>query len=693
MNRRILLIRKKFLNFPVLLCVFVFLQINQANAQVSLRDSILHELGNLKLQGIKKSDTLYIDTMLDLADEQRYFVLDSLYILAKEALSLSQQSGYLKGESNAFTSLGTYYSDKGKYDTAIKNYKNASKIADEIGNSTLKLSNINNIAGEYGYMGDYALALKYYLQGIELAENVNAKIMLSIITENIANLYISQKDYTQAMIFYTKVKSLNEEIGDPIIMAETMSNMASAYADMNNLELAMYNVNNSIRIFEDKKILDWLAYAYEIKGKIYLKQEKYNWAMYWYRQSELLHNDLNDDRSEIPLLNGIAKANLKLNKDSISEVYAKKAMGLSKKIADISGTRECAEILYAINKKKGDFKEALTYHELYQKVSDTLSRNENKKGLTMLKTKIEYDQQKELLILENEEALAKQWLYLNIALFLLLIFLGITLLIRKNARIQKALNKELISKQSDLEKKEEHLKELNETKNKLFSIIGHDLRGPIGAFQGLIKLFKEGEMTKDEFLGFVPKLKSDIDHISFTLNNLLSWGQTQMNGSVTKPRSTDLKHIVLENIALLTEIANSKSIKLINRLDDNTLTWSDSDQMDIVIRNLISNALKFTPKNGMVTIGAIEKTKHWEIYVRDNGIGMNEETMGKIFSKSQTHTSYGTNDEKGTGLGLSLCKEMIEKNNGIIWVNSALNKGSSFYFTLPKAVKKYKKTA
>ena len=200
-------------------------------------------------------------------------------------------------------------------------------------------------------------------------------------------------------------------------------------------------------------------------------------------------------------------------------------------------------------------------------------------------------------------------------------------------------------------------------------------------------------MSKDEFLSFVPKLKTDIDHISFTLNNLLSWGQTQMNGSITKPGITALETIVGDNIALLSEIASSKSIKLINRLEHHTLTWSDADQMDIVIRNLISNALKFTPEKGMVTIGATEKPNQWEIYVRDNGIGMNEETMGKIFNRNSSHTTYGTNDEKGTGLGLSLCKEMVEKNNGIIWVKSAPGKGSSFYFTIPKAKKHYKKTA
>jgi signal transduction histidine kinase len=549
------------------------------------------------------------------------------------------------------------------------------------------------LAGEYGYKGDYAKALKLYLEGIELAVLIGNRNMQSILNENIADLYVSQKDFEQAMKFYKKVKKINEEIGNPVFMAETLSNMASAYADMGELDVAMFNVNSSIRIFEKEKIMDWLAYAYEIKGKVYLKQKNYNWALYWYKQSELLHLDLEDDRSEIALLNGMAEASLGAKNDSISQVYANKALDLSIKLDYISGTKDCAKILYVIYKNKGDYKKSLYFHELFQRLSDTLSRSENQKSLTLLKTKFEYDQQKEQLILENNKALAKQKIYVYASLIVLLIFLCITFLVRRNEKIQKKLNKKLLSKQADLEQSEVHLKEVNQTKNKLFSIIGHDLRGPIGAFQGLITLFKEGEMNKQEFLGFVPKLKTDIDNIAFTLNNLLSWGQTQMNGSTTSPGITSLEHIVEENIGLLSEIASSKSIKLINTIAPNTITYSDSNQIDIVIRNLLSNALKFTSEKGIITIGAIQKSQYWEVYIRDTGIGMTEETLGKIFNQDSTHTTYGTNDEKGTGLGLSLCKEMVEKNNGSIWADSAVNKGSSFYFTIPKAKKEFNRSA
>ncbi len=640
-----------------------------------------------------KQDTLYIDLLNKLAGQMRYYDADSLYMLSKQALKYSKLAQYKEGESHAMLRMGDFYSDLGETDKAINYYTKSLVLAQQVENNDLALRVMNNLAGEYGYKGDYAKSLSGYLDGITLAEKVDNKDMLSIMNENIAQLYASQKDYVQALTFFKKVKKINDQIGNEIFQAETMSNLASLYADMGKLDYAMYNVNRSIAIFEKRRILDWLAYAYETKGKVYLKQDNYKWALYWYNQSELLHKDLDDDRSKIDLLNGMAEAYLKQGKDTISESYAQEAYEISSRIQFMEGKQKCALTLYKINKNKGKFAKALAFHEVFQHLSDTLHRNENKRSLTLLKTKTEYEQQRLALMEENERALAAQQRYVNAALLILLIFIFVTFLVHRNQKIQKKLNTELTAKQDILEKREVELNESNETKTKLFSIIGHDLRGPIGALKELLKLFGEGEMGQKEFLDFIPKLRDDIDHIFFTLNNLLSWGRTQMNGSVTQPTLMDLDPIVEENINLLSEIAKKKSIEIVNQVPENTKTWSDTNQIDIVIRNLISNALKFTPMNGKVTVSAVDMTNCWQISVRDTGVGMDKITLGKLFDKSSNISTYGTNNEKGTGLGLSLCKEMVEKNKGTIWVESSLDSGSCFYFTLPKPETRYSKAS
>lgn len=658
----------------------------QQNKQKQLKDSI--RVLRAK-KNFSSKDTLYIDLLNKLGSELRYYNTDSLLLLSKEALQLSIESGYRAGECRSRLRMGDYYSDKGDSDKAISFYSVGHEIAEELGNKDLSLRIINNLAGENAYKGDYASALTGYLHAIEIAEEIGNKTMLSIMNENIANLYASQKDYAQSLDFYKKVKKINGELGDEVIMAETLGNLSSVYADMGKLDYAMFNINKSIAIFEKHKILDWLAFTYEIKGKVYLKENKYKWALFWYNQSEMLHKDLDDDRGKIDLYNGMAEAFLGQGKDSISENFAKKAYEISDRIQFLEGTQKCAYTLYRINKNKKSYVNALKFHELYQKLSDTLSRNENKKSLTMLKTKTEYDNQKHLLIEENEKALAEQQRYVNAALVILMIFMIVTYVVHRGQKIQKHLNSELKAKQVILEKREVELENSNETKTKLFSIIGHDLRGPVGALQELLRLYSDGDVDTEEFLEFVPKLREDVDHISFTLNNLLSWGHTQMNGAVTKPSLMALESLVSENINLLSEIAKKKSIKIVSELTENTLTWSDSNQIDIVVRNLISNALKFTPQNGMITISARERDDLWEVSIKDTGVGMDKITVKNLFEKNSNITTYGTNNEKGTGLGLSLCKEMVEKNGGSIWVESALRKGSCFFFTLPKREKSY----
>ena len=670
----------------------LFLQIS--NGQQIKIDSIGTQINQLRSEiNFTPNDTTYINLLNALGEEIRYYKADSLLHLSKQALKYSSSISYNSGEVNSRLGLGDYYSDKGDHSTAISNYKEALTLAVKSNHKHLILTAKTRLSGEYNLKGDYAKALSGHLESIELAEQTNNLFMLSIINENIASLYASQKDYKQSLEFYKKVKKINEKLGSDIFSAETMSNMASLYADMGELEYAMFNINSSISVFEKNKILDWLAYAYGTKGKIYLQKQKLDWALYWYKQSEMLHTKLQDERGEIDLLNGMAETYLGLEKDSISQEYALKAYHISKKINFIEGIQKCAKTLYKIDKNKENFASALEYHEIYQKITDTLSRNENKKSLTMLKTKLAHDKQKRELIIENEKALAQQRSYVYTALGILIVFLTITLMVKRNERIQRNLNTELKTKTQDLENNEKELTENNLTKDKLFSIIGHDLRGPIGAFQGLLKLFKDNEIDQNEFLSFIPKLRMDIDHISFTLNNLLTWGQSQMNGAVTKQESMALENLVLENFNLLSEIAENKNIKLVNKISANTLTWSDRNQIDIVIRNLISNALKFTPKHGIVTIEAVEKNEHWLISVRDTGVGMNKATIASIFEKNSNITTYGTNNEKGTGLGLSLCKEMVENNKGTIWVESDLRIGSCFYFTLQKSKKIYSQTA
>ncbi len=237
---------------------------------------------------------------------------------------------------------------------------------------------------------------------------------------------------------------------------------------------------------------------------------------------------------------------------------------------------------------------------------------------------------------------------------------------------------------------EEKLKEANATKDKFFSIIAHDLRGPLGASKQLIDLILSDfeSISEDEKLELFNEISKSMAVTYELLEQLLSWSRCQRGVIQFEPQNIDANFFVNNVIDLLKANAKNKEINLKNEVKENIIIYSDPNMFTTIIRNLISNAIKFTPKNGEILID-------WEIYkqnpnfitfmVKDTGIGISKENISKLFRIDSTFTTLGTNQEKGTGLGLILVKEFVEKHGGRIWVESELDKGTTFLFTMPKA--------
>jgi signal transduction histidine kinase len=242
----------------------------------------------------------------------------------------------------------------------------------------------------------------------------------------------------------------------------------------------------------------------------------------------------------------------------------------------------------------------------------------------------------------------------------------------------------LLQHQEEMEKRSEELERLNQVKDKFFSIISHDLRSPINALSGMLDLLDKGAVTQEELPSHVRELKTRFNHTRTLLNNLLDWTLLQMDKLNLQATRIDLGKIVDENIQLLGPI-QGKDIELVNQIQPSSIGFADSNTTNLVIRNLMTNAIKFTNDGGKVYITAREQGSEWLISVKDNGIGMKPEVLKILFDKTAPYTTRGTANEKGTGLGLILCKEFVEKNGGKIWVESNEGHGSTFWFTLPRA--------
>ena len=229
------------------------------------------------------------------------------------------------------------------------------------------------------------------------------------------------------------------------------------------------------------------------------------------------------------------------------------------------------------------------------------------------------------------------------------------------------------------------LAELNATKDKLFSIIGHDLRGPVGSLKDILDMAGLEQISPEELKKLTPLLQRNASNLYETLDNLLQWSYSQMKGMTSMPKSMNVSEIIGNNIELLSDLAATKSISIEQITSENDFIFADTDQVNIILRNLISNAIKFTPDGGKIIISSKKKGDSIEICVSDSGVGMSREHLNKLFKVNTDVRTFGTNGESGTGLGLLLCKEMVEINQGKISVSSKEGKGSEFTVSLPEA--------
>ena len=254
-------------------------------------------------------------------------------------------------------------------------------------------------------------------------------------------------------------------------------------------------------------------------------------------------------------------------------------------------------------------------------------------------------------------------------------------------------NVQLHEKNFELDEKNAQLKALNADKDKFFSIIAHDLRNPLGALRELPQIIVENieTYTRDELLRLILLQRDAAKNLFALLENLLTWSRIQRGMIEFNPQQISLENVIARNIALMQSQAEQKQITLTNLVQENIPILADYNMIDTVIRNLMSNALKFTREGGSIQVSAAHTDEFAEVAVADTGIGIKEQYIAKLFRIDEQYRRIGTANEKGTGLGLILCKEFVEKHGGHLWVESEIGKGSTFRFTLSKKLEPQEK--
>jgi signal transduction histidine kinase len=252
--------------------------------------------------------------------------------------------------------------------------------------------------------------------------------------------------------------------------------------------------------------------------------------------------------------------------------------------------------------------------------------------------------------------------------------------------LKRKANRLLGTKNQEIQLQALQLSDLNVTKDKLLSIISHDVRGPLASLRGLINIICRGELTQQEFIVNSVKLRQNLDSVQEDLDNLLYWAQSQLNGLQINAEELNVRAIVSDKMKLFKDVAERKDLTIINDISEELTVVSDRNHMGLIVRNLLANAIKFNTRGGSIRIQEKIIGERVEISVTDSGVGIKSSDLNKLFN-AQTHFSnLGTDQEKGVGIGLLLTKEFIEKSGGSIWVTSEVGKGSTFTFTAKRVV-------
>jgi two-component system sensor histidine kinase/response regulator len=300
----------------------------------------------------------------------------------------------------------------------------------------------------------------------------------------------------------------------------------------------------------------------------------------------------------------------------------------------------------------------------------------------------------------NLETVSIDLFLFNRLLAIFFIFYGIFLIRNENDRYQlqiintnmrlRASNgkirmqkKELSERSVLMEEQAQQLGQLNSLKNKLFSVIAHDLRGPLHALYNLFLNMERYDLPGDEIKMLIPDVAKDLADTTGHIENLLQWAKSQMNAESVKPQILDIEKIVREVLKFLHLQVEAKKLRIESRIDKPLYVYADKEMINVVLRNLLSNAIKFTPEGGIIILGAMERLSYIEVFVQDTGAGISPDNLKKL-AENIHYTTSGTANESGTGLGLMLCREFLSRNGGRLEVDSQPGKGSIFSFTLPK---------
>jgi signal transduction histidine kinase len=540
---------------------------------------------------------------------------------------------------------------------------------------------------------NHAEALSYYQQALPFFERAHDLQGLALCLNNIGLVYFYQGDYKRAIEYYERSLPINLNNNFQEGAALVLNNLGLANEHVGDLDKALQKYQEALTIYERINIALGVGQSLTNIGYVYNALGKESDALKSFEKAITIQEKIHDKSTLISSLIGLA--DLYKNREEFDKAisYAEKARSMAQDIHSAYDERESALLLYNLYKQKGDYARALAYHEQHRTLTDTIFSLENNKAIASLEARVALEKkQQEFEALEKENRLRQRINYIIATALLIMAVLSFFIL-RNRSKLKsaydklEAANSRLTQMKQDIEQKAVMLDESNRAKDKMFSVISHDLRSPLNAVRGMFDLIKNDQISPEELHSFIPQINQKVNNASGILEELLEWSKTQMLSQQQRKTNLKISELFSQVRERSLQQAQEKRIDIVTTLSTAEETiCADGDMIRAVLRNLVANAIKFSREGDTITLSATERQGLIELAVQDTGMGVKQEDLDKLFRVSG-FTTPGTANEKGTGLGLVLCKEFVEKNQGTIKVESTLGMGTTFTIHLPSAEK------
>src|SRR5690554_2459074 len=585
---------------------------------------------------------------------------------------------------NAYSLLGTVYRFQGKFHEAIEIYNTALNIAEAQENNLLVAGIQQNLAVTYGSLGDEKAALENYILSLNYAEEVQDTALWVTVLLNLGIQLNGTKEFDKAAFYLEKSIELSTIKGFKTDIYRALVNLANVKGNQRKLEEALNLYTRALDLSKEVHPNSPPVVLLFNLGNLYLKMGEYAKSEELLRESLSYSLEMNILEGQYHNYNALGRLNRERGGIQASIEWYLKANKVANNINSSTFISQNLEILYNSYKEEGDFKEALFYLEESKAFSDSLTDLKREQDIILLENELELKRQTEINTLlkqrqlEQEQKLKFQT-SLIISGFLVIILILIILYVLQKASIEKTKANHL------LEEQRKELERLNDEMKKLFAIVAHDLRSPLASMQGVIYLMRTGEISEDQQEEFLDSLEVSVQRNLDAMEDLLAWAKQQMQGFTFVNEEINVFDVVESVIEKQIDIADKKGVIVKNEIDKATIAIADKNGLDLIVRNLLSNSIKFTNPNDKITFTCTEKEDVICLCIKDTGIGMSKEVLEKVNSNTSiSFSNRGTLGEIGTGFGLSLVREFVKKIGGTLSIESTEGEGSTFYVDLPK---------